>query len=297
MKPKLSFDELIEKFTSKGIELGTFNEEQIKDYLMTRSYYYKISSYRKNYLKLPNGKYDTLTFDHLEATARMDVRLREYLLHLCLDVEHSIRTRLMTVLTLDKQQDGYTIIESFQDKYPDKFNEVLAHFRNSSYKKDMFKKRTQISAWVFMEIIDYGTLVLFLEFCKGKVQKSELNLYESQHKFIKNIRNSCAHNDVYLINLFPQEERIARPQAASKTFCINMGINQSFVHFPKIGDLINLFYLHKKVCSDNLNQRRYSEGRWLVDYYTENYTLFQKSVYLTKFFNSIFIKSVDFLSS
>ncbi|WP_282097729.1 Abi family protein [Streptococcus sp. NLN64] len=89
MKPKLSFDELIEKFTSKGIELGTFNEEQIKDYLMTRSYYYKISSYRKNYPKLPNGKYDTLTFDHLEATARMDVRLREYLLHLCLDVEHS----------------------------------------------------------------------------------------------------------------------------------------------------------------------------------------------------------------
>ncbi|WP_250663807.1 Abi family protein, partial [Escherichia coli] len=67
----------------------------------------------------------------------------------------------MTQLTEDEDEDGYKIIEDFQDEFPDKFHEILEHFRNNKYKQDMFEKRTQIFAWVFMEIIDYGTLVQF----------------------------------------------------------------------------------------------------------------------------------------
>lgn len=83
---------------------------------------------------------------------------------LCLDIEHATRTNLMRILTDDDNEDGYTIVKEFQDKFPKKFNEVLSHFRSSKYRLDMFRKKTQISSWVLMEIIDFGTLVQFLEF-------------------------------------------------------------------------------------------------------------------------------------
>lgn len=101
MKPKLSFKGLIQKLEDKNISPGSYTEDQIENYLKTRSYYYKISSYRKNFPKLPQGGYDKLTFDHLVATAKLDVRLREYLLMLCLDIEHATRTNLMRILTDD----------------------------------------------------------------------------------------------------------------------------------------------------------------------------------------------------
>lgn len=60
---------------------------------------------------------------------------------LCLDIEHATRTNLMRILTDDDNEDGYTIVKEFQDKFPKKFNEVLSHFRSSKYRLDMFRKK------------------------------------------------------------------------------------------------------------------------------------------------------------
>ena len=153
---------------------------------------------------------------------------------LCLDIEHATRTNLMRILTDDDNEDGYTIVKEFQDKFPEKFKEVLSHFRSSKYRLDMFRKRTPISSWVLMEIIDFGTLVQFLEFyIESRTPKNE-KLYAKEHRFIKNIRNSCAHNDVFLINLFLKEDMIPRPYPSAKSFSNTMGINNGLVKYPKI---------------------------------------------------------------
>ena len=296
MKPKLSFHDLLEKLYEKGISNGSYSEEEIISYLRQRSYYYKISSYRKNFPKLSDGKYSSLTFDHLTATANLDVRLREYLLNLCLDVEHATRTSIMTTLTDDENEDGYTIIENYQDYYPEKFQEIMSHFRTNSYKKDMFRKRTQISSWVFMEIIDYGALVQFLEFYLQQNPESKSILYPSQHKFIKNIRNACAHNNVFLINLFDKTDYVPRPEAATKSYASTMKINLGLVHYPKVIDIINLFYLHTRLCSPQLNQRRYTEGLKILRKYEDSKDLLSQSTPISKIIESILRKSIDFLS-
>lgn len=253
MKPKLSFADLVNKFHERNISNGSYTDNQIIEYLQTRSYYYKIASYRKNYPKNPQGKgYSHLTFDHLIETAKLDVRLREYLLGLCLDVEHATKTKLMTILTDDEGEDGYSIVESFRDENSDKFEEILRHFRNNHYKKDMFQKRDQISVWVLMEIIDYGTLIRFLEFYKGYKLEDSKNLYAIQHKFIKNIRNACAHNDVYLINIFDANSSVHRPQPAIRSFADSMGVNTHLIRYQKTLDIVALFYIHAKLCSDEL---------------------------------------------
>lgn len=159
----------------------------------------------------------------------------------------------------------------------------------------MFRKRTQISSWVLMEIIDFGTLVQFLEFyIESRTPKYE-KLYAKEHRFIKNIRNSCAHNDVFLINLFLKEDMIPRPYPSTKSFSNTMGINNGLVKYPKIIDLVNLFYIHSKICSDELNKRRYKEGTEVLNRYYENSEMINHSTSLKKFFESIFKKSVDFL--
>lgn len=294
MKPKLSFQDLLDKFHSKNITNGSYTDEEIIEYLQTRSYYYKISSYRKNFPKLPQGGYDQITFNHLVSAAKLDVRLREYLLNLCLDIEHATKTNLMTLLTHDATEDGYKIIEEFQDKFPEKFNEIMEHFRYSKYKRDMFNKRTQISVWVFMEIIDYGTLVQFLEFYIETRTPINHKLYSKQHRFIKNIRNACAHNDVFLINLFDPKDIVPRPNPATKSYATAMKINNGLVRYPKIIDTINLFYIHATICSPVLNNRRYKEGQEIIKIY-KKYTELSCSTSISKFFNSILIKSIDFL--
>lgn len=295
MKPKLSFSDLVKKLNDKNITNGSYTDKEIEDYLSKRSYYYKISSYRKNFPKRSDQKYENLTFNHLVSVAKLDVRIREYFLNLALDIEHGTRTNLMTILTEDKDEDGYQIIEKFQDQFPEKFNEILEHFRNNKYKKDMFSKRTQISAWVFMEIIDYGTLIQFLEFYENSVENRD-KLYPVQHRFIKNIRNTCAHNDVFLINLFDQNDIISRPNPATKSFASEIGIVNGLVRYPKIIDTINLFYVHKRICSNDLNIRRYQEGKKIIEKYQSESKYLRASTPIKKYFESILIKCIDFIN-
>ncbi|MTB64116.1 Abi family protein [Streptococcus sp. zg-86] len=295
-KPKLSFEGLLGKFAEKKIDFGSYSKDEIIAYLRERSYYYKISSYRKNFPKLPQNKgYDKLTFDHLVVSANLDVRLREYLMNLTLDIEHATRTRLMTIMTDMNEIEGYEIVEDFQDEYPERFAEILERFRHNDYKKDMFEKRTQISVWVLMEIIDYGTLIQFLQFFSTKYPNPPEKLYTPHHKFIKNIRNSCAHNDVFLINIFDQSYNVPRPAAAIKSFASEMNILPALVRYRKIIDIVVLFYIHKKICSDNLNGRRYREGRLIIEKYQENNILLSHSTSIAKLFQSVLSKCVDFL--
>lgn len=295
-KPKASFDDLHNKLIDKNITLDNYSKEQVIDYLKDRSYYYKIASYRKNFPKDSKGKYINLNFVDLTNCASLDVRLRELLLLMCLDVEHSLKTKFMAILTEDERENGYSIIEEFEDNYNEKFVKVIAEFRTNKYKKDMFEKRTALSVWVFLEIASYGT---FSSLARLYIDKYELDpdpLYTNQHKLIKNIRNSCAHNNVFLINLFDPSYHIPHPDAQTKSYASNMKINLRLVHYPKIIDIINLFYLHKKLCSNNLNKRRADEASIIINKYNQNISTFDKSEFrIKKFFNSIFIKCVDFL--
>lgn len=295
-KPKLSFNDLCTRLNDKNISFNHHSKEEVITYLKDRSYYYKISSYRKNFPKTPEGKYEDLDFLDLTVCASLDVRLRELLLLMCLDVEHSLKTKFMEVLTEDENEDGYSIIEKFEDNYPDKFKIIIEEFRSNKYKRDMFQKRTTLSVWVFLEIISYGAFTTLSElYIKNSALKHD-PLFTSQHQLIKNIRNSCAHNNVFLINLFESKDHVFRPDAKTKSYANLMKINLKLVHFPKIIDIINLFYLHKKLCSDELNNRRLEECDIIIQKFQENSSTFDKSeLRIKKFFNSIFIKCVDFL--
>ena len=293
MKPKLSFSDLYDRLFDKGVTFPNHNREDVVDIFKTRSYYYKLSSYRKNFPKSNDGKYSNLTFDALLVSASIDTYLREFLLDMCLDVEHAAKTQLMSLITENPCEDGYSIVEEFKTAHPQKYDEIINRFERSSYKKDMFSKRAHISVWVFLEIIDFGTLIMLSDLYFNKYPHQRTG-YTKQFKFIKNVRNTCAHNNVFLINLFDKKLRLKRPDAPSSTFAQNMSINKNIIHYRKFLDTVNLFYVHSRMCSRELKNRRFHEGKVILDKYNCNLLLYQDSSAIPKFF--VFLKTcIDFL--
>ena len=85
----LTTNQLIAHMKNKGI---TFNECTEKDayHMLTQiNYYFKLAFYRTNFVKDTNHKYVNLDFTYLTDLASIDMQLRDYLMDLSLDIEHT----------------------------------------------------------------------------------------------------------------------------------------------------------------------------------------------------------------
>ena len=98
-KPKLSLDEQIEHLKDKGILFNIMDESDAKKYLEQNNNYFKLTAYRKNYNKHPDGKnkgkYINLEFAYLVDMAIIDMRLRYQIVHMALDIEHHAKLQLL----------------------------------------------------------------------------------------------------------------------------------------------------------------------------------------------------------
>ena len=115
-KPMLSVDGQVQHLKDKGITFQLVNEEEAKEYLRNNNYYFKLTSYRKNYEKYEDGdnegKYISLDFGYLKDLAIIDMDLRYMLAQLSFDIEHYTKIELLR-LAEDLGEDGYAICEDF----------------------------------------------------------------------------------------------------------------------------------------------------------------------------------------
>ncbi|OFK56571.1 hypothetical protein HMPREF2811_01690 [Globicatella sp. HMSC072A10] len=293
-KPKLSFDDLFNKLDERGISNKFHTKEQIIEIFSERNYYYRLISYRKNYRKnTKSNKYIGLDFKALEDLASIDTYLREYLLHLCLDIEHLLKTKLMTHITFNSSEDGYNLVSDFEKLFPEQFNKSKMQFEKNNYKKDMFQKRTITSVWVFLEIIDFGTLIKFIRFYTEKYPEFESIIKYKHLYFIKNIRNACAHNDVFLINLFHPTSEMKYRNPVVVSFASLMNIENKYLIYNKINDIVMLHFLHNKFSSSSLRNRRIKEGQLVLERFKNNIFIHTHSSDVHQFLK-IFSKCVDY---
>lgn len=290
-KPKLDFNELIEKIKDKNISTHYHDKKYVIDILRNRNYYYRLISYRKNFRKNKDG-YIGLDFRALTDMASIDTYLREYLLSLCLDVEHRAKTHLMTHITENKREDGYNLVNIFKNKHISFYEKAIAQFSRNTYKKEMWNKRKDISIWVFLEIIDFGTLIYLIYEYEQLYPDFKTLLSSRDLKYIKNIRNSCAHNDVYFINVFSS---MKQPSSSAVSYGQLIGLQRNDIKRIKLHDLTILFYLHNKLCSKDLNKRRYSEGQQVIERIKRNINLYNES-YAYHYFFYHFNIFVDYLN-
>lgn len=228
-KEKLSVEEQIAYLKYKGIKFNLCDEPTAKDILANRTYYYKVTAFRKNFNKNEENKFLDVDFGLLNDLATIDMHVRYLFLKLSLDIEHNLKSLIIRLLT-ESDEDGYKIIDEYISyeiesyrkkllrdgfdtstitskirKYKTIDKKLMHSYRSPrDYSYDLINKRKdKPSIWVIIELMSYGQLYFFIDFyVKNKKYKyKELKLASILLLDSKNIRDSSAHSRPILFNI------------------------------------------------------------------------------------------------
>lgn len=323
MKAMLSTDELIEHMKSKGIKFEKMSEDEAKEFLKYHNYYMKLSAYRTNYPKCPDdsvrsGQYQNLDFAYLKELSSIDKHLRYFVLEMCLDIEHAMRTKLVETVTEDgndNTEDGYRIVKEYL-KNPDRYNynkkigkrsdnfnilnSINSH-KAGEYCKDLYEKYyPYFPIWVLVEMISFGDLIRFCEFYDNfkndQLKRNEnSNVTESISlsskpilinskliNIIRDLRNASAHSNCLL-------NKASKPMDKSKQ-PINQ-ITEFVKKIPSISKDSRSKYLHIDF-TYNMTVLAY-----VYDFYLDTETTVQRFQELQGFMNGRVVLHKDYFIS
>ncbi|MBK5075731.1 Abi family protein [Lactococcus lactis] len=292
-KRKLTNKEMVEHLKSKGVRFELTSESEAIATLRQNTYFYKVTSYRKNFPK-ENNLYKNLDFAMLSDLATIDMRLRYLLLQFSLDYEHAIKTKLLDIITNDPKEDGYDIVQRFKIRHPNTYKIVMDDFHKNKYNRDMYNKRkNKVAIWNAFEVISFGSLSIFIDFFWNDKGTKSIKEAKALTKYAKNIRNAAAHSNPILLNLFDKSMQKKNDQAVV-SYASLFGVNSKDLRDKKINDIFSLLYLHKKYCSEGINHARVNELKSLLkraEYHKDWYT----DIECLKKFRQIIKLSLDYL--
>ncbi|HBF75761.1 MAG TPA: DNA-binding protein [Lactobacillus sp.] len=278
-----STTKLIAHMKQKGIKFNITSENDARVMLEQKNYYFKLTSYRKNFPKIDN-QYQNLDFAYLTDLASIDMQLREYLLDLSLDIEHGIKVKLMSLISNDPSEDGYSIVQDFKAKNGQSYEKTINYLKKNRYLHDLYEKHhAEPSIWVFFEVMTFGTLSIFVDFYLKRSHKKAVKRIHNYLKFTKNIRNACAHNNPLLVNLFSEREFLRHPSAPVSTASKEIGISSQYLNDLKVNDLVSLFYLHQTIQSPALGNHRVRQGKRLINRFHRHSDWYADNVNITTF--------------
>jgi len=305
LKKKLAFNEMINHLENKGVQFDLVSKADAKQILQKSNYFFKIVSYRKNFDKNNKGKYIALDFGLLADLATIDMRLRYIALQMCLDIEHTIKTHIITDITNNDLENGYSIVSEFFTHEKTTIEKILNPLKDTThYNYGIYNTyHHNPPIWVLFEIISFGFFVRFVEFyyLKRNKTKEYANLYKVL-KYVKNIRNSAAHNTPLLMDIVRNKQLNIQVESFITKFVaqiteISKDLRRKRLTNRKIHDLTALFAVYDRyVQSKPMKISRYHDLKNLLNrslrhqYYYKNHPSF------VSVFN-YFSKIIDFLIS
>lgn len=292
-KPKLSVEEQIEHLKVKGITFNIVTELEARNYLNENNNFFKLTSYRKNFTKHPDGenagKYIDLDFAYLKDLSIIDMKLRYILVHLSLDVEHFTKVGLIKRVQ-ESDEDGYSIVSDYISSLGETqrkiFDSEINRNRGNIYCGAIVEQYDGMyPIWAFVEIIPFGRLVSFYQFCAERFSDKEMKDNYYRLLTCKEIRNACAHSNCVLNELAPRTARHKTNNAVSRALMeipsLTKEVRTRKMKNAHIQQIVTLLYMHKKmVTSDGVHA---NEGEALkevvarmnknLDYYSGNDTI------------------------
>lgn len=265
---------MINHLVQKGIKFELISKEEAKNILQTSNYFYKITAYRKNFEKNKFGKYVNLDFKLLQDLSTIDMRLRYLVLQMCLDIEHVVKTKILTDITNDSTEDGYGIVADYLAHDNSSIQDYMkALNKESHYNYGLYvKHHANPPIWVLFEVMTFGAFVKFVEYYyRRKNKPSAYKEIQQILRYVKNIRNTAAHNSPILMDITKSgqidPQRIVKPITE---FVKQTGLSQSArtkrLSNRKVHDLTVLIYVYSTyINSEGMKASRYEEFKELLD--------------------------------
>ncbi|WP_206911814.1 hypothetical protein IGL98_000020 [Enterococcus sp. DIV0840] len=321
---KISVEEQVKYMSFKGIEFKESDEASAIKTLSENTYYYKMTAFRKNFKRNSDGKYQNLDLKHLSDLAIIDMHLRYLLMKLTLDIEHSLKTKIISSITKG-DDDGYSIVGEYnnyqksnfnswierknisekeqaeqQAKYIDVVDKIMNERSNrKNYDYDLYCKRIKKpSIWVLLELMTFGQLSSFIKFyCEQNLFES--SKYEVAKIFLpysKNVRNCAAHSRTILLYLnqefqFGSKESPSRyPHKKLTDYVIRTDFSNNRI-YPnltnmRVHDLVSLLFLHDTyVESSGIRDSRKAELEELLNRCKRNEDLYINHPWLNEKYN------------
>lgn len=297
MKQKLTIPEQIQYMKSKGIKFELIDEKSAEDYITNDTYFFKIKAYAKNYEKyvtgIKKGNYINLDFACLKELSILDTHFRKFILHVTLNIEHSMKVELNRHFSNNPNEMGYTVVQDFMKR-----NENIAvSMKNktkdtSSYIADLLSKyKDELALWNFIEMLSFGEFLSFYKYYFGIYEKEKpmLNFLFP----VKCLRNAAAHNNCLLNNL---------KKSKYYDFSLNKDLNTKVSKIEGVGSVTRtkkmkipvihdftaiMFVFNDVVKSCDIKEHISFEAKNLLDSFEKSIPLFKE--------NDILISSIKFI--
>lgn len=273
-KPWLTPSEQIARLKSKGVRFNLVSEQDAEQYLIQNNNYFRLKSYRTGFSKVESGarkgEYANLDFQMLVDLSIVDMLLRFEMLPMTLDIEHFAKVKLLGRIE-QAGEDGYSVVADYLGQYdvPNASgvadNRVIREIeqgKSSPYVAGLLEKYPDhdYPAWVFLEVITFGTLLYFIKFCgerfDDKALRDEFYLLQT----VKSLRNACAHNNCILNNVVSGKPMYAPQNAVSKAVGsvpgIGAGMRKAKLGNDRTQQIATTMYMHKELVSEGVRSHR-----------------------------------------
>ena len=310
-KPMLSSEEMIAKLKEKGVKFELCTEADAIHTLQQLNNYFKLTAYRKNFPKYPDGankgKYIDLDFAHLQELAKMDMRLRYLIIHLCLDIEHYLKIHILSFIEAEHKAEAYSIVTDYENSLtPDQLmnlhRAIKPKVNNDVYRSSLIDKHVgHYPVWAFLEIIPFSELIHFYTFVHRKYEctpcehnqtsrcveaqcRKVRSIERMKHMLnsVRSIRNAAAHNSC-ILNDLSRNASSPTAQIDMKHHLyrfVNARYAQSRLTNIRIQQIITLLYLHDVfVASDAIHDISFEAIKTLFcERFQKNKAYFDKNV-------------------
>lgn len=297
METKLSYEEQIERLKYYGVRFDMMSEDEAKQFLWGNTYYAKLRSYLNSFEKYSDEarahRCVHVDFKQLIELSRMDMHLRKFIISMSLDLEHSIKSFFVQVLTDDDDLDEYEIVQEYAGYRTGDFDSLIRIAKQSDYSylaADRFEKSQNV--WNLIELLTFNDFIQLFEL----YSKSNNHEYAFECELMKAarwLRNASAHNNSLLHNLNPQANEYHFVKSGhlitylSERLGLNNPVVNRIISVPVLHDLAASLILLVQYGSPGIIEYRLKDFENFLNYCKSRAQVYHKQQNLLKQYESM----------